>query len=554
MRRAWIAIGLLIPLSVYALEYRDLSKLYLDAPFPAGDAAGISFLTSLGAVQGDPDGNFHPRRTLNRAEFLKIALLSSPKLRVSTTDAENCFPDVKKSEWFSAYVCLAKKRGMVSGYPDGTFKPGQQVNYAEALKILGQLYQYVAYSAPDEPWYMGYVRAAEFNKTALPIALAYDRPLTRGQMARLASAFRAQADGELATYRLAEKDLNAVIAMQRQSSSSSTSSRTSISSISSVSSVSSASSSATSTIFPATKHMILLGSDAVIADGFLSGETAPFTIRNVTVVFKSEPKNLSVLSLITDDGQSIATLRRDVFDNDNRTWKAEGDAITRKIFPSAGARIGLRLLLKDRSTGGFATEVIQVKTLSLTVGPASSDTDSHQEIPTDVHFPPQQSIQAQITSIQSALPPLQPVASGTNLTVASFAFRGTVIPGAELFPTQITFTISGQNNVSFDSWRASVGGGSSVSCAVDTSTTIICAGLPPPDDPSSAFFTVNLKANVRLTGGTAAHAYRIDLVDPGTWGALSGETRPGAVIWSDGSGTYQWLPMNNPLARGSEWK
>ena len=552
MRRAWIAIGLLIPASVYALEFRDLSKLYLDAPFPTGDAAGISLLTSLGAVQGDPDGNFHPRRTLNRAEFIKIALLSSPKLRVSTSDAGDCFPDVKKSDWFSPYVCLAKTRGMVAGYPDGRFKPAQPVNYAEALKILGQMYGYLAYSAPDEPWYMGFVRAAEFNKTALPIALAYDRPLTRAQMARLAAAFRAQADGELATYRLAEKDLNAVIAMQRQSSSSKKSS--SVSSVSSVSSSSLSSSSIATSVFPPVPRLILLGSGAVIAEGFFGDEPAPFAVRNATVVFKNEPKNLAALTLVTEDGQEFAVLKHDTYDQSDRTWKAQSEDVLKKIFPAEGANIGVKIRLKERATGGFAAEIIQVKSLSLSIGPAASDAESHQKIPTEARFPAQQTVQSLITSVRSALPPFQPVTSGSNLTVAAFTVRGTVLPGAELSPTRVTFTLAEQTGVSFDSWRASLSGGVSVSCSVDTSTTIVCENLPPPDDATSGVFTVDLRANVRYMSGVAVHAFRIDLVDPGAWGPLTGDTRPGAIVWSDGSGTYPWVMMKSPLARGSEWK
>ncbi len=214
MKAIMMLLGLTLPLQVAALEYRNLGLLYTDAPFNPAESAGISLLTSLNAVQGNPDGTFRPNRTLNRAEFLKIAIASFPKVRVSSSDATNCFPDVSRDDWFSKYVCIAKKRGMVSGYPDGEFKPGRPVNYAEALKILGELYEYVAYSADDEEWYAGYVRAAKFNKTALPSSIKYDRSLTRGQMARLAAAYRAKEEGELDTYRLAEKSLNLVIAKE----------------------------------------------------------------------------------------------------------------------------------------------------------------------------------------------------------------------------------------------------------------------------------------------------------------------------------------------------
>ena len=133
------ALVLLIPATVLALDYHDATPRYKDAPFTRSESAGISVLTNLGVVSGYPDGSFHPERTLNRAEFTKIALLSRGTIVVSSSDASNCFPDVKADQWFSRYVCLAKTRGVVKGYPDRKFHPERSVNYLEALKILGEL-------------------------------------------------------------------------------------------------------------------------------------------------------------------------------------------------------------------------------------------------------------------------------------------------------------------------------------------------------------------------------------------------------------------------------
>ena len=76
MRRVLIAALVIIPGIALALDFSDATARYKDAPFPKAETAGISLLTNAGALQGNPDGTFAPRRTLNRAEFLKIALLS----------------------------------------------------------------------------------------------------------------------------------------------------------------------------------------------------------------------------------------------------------------------------------------------------------------------------------------------------------------------------------------------------------------------------------------------------------------------------------------------
>src|SRR3989338_2439756 len=108
-RVALTLIMAMVPAIVFALDYTKRSLQYTDAPFGPADAAAISVLTDIGAVEGNPDGSFAPLLLINRAEFLKIVLASNPNIRVSLSDATNCFPDVRRDHWFSPFVCLAKK-------------------------------------------------------------------------------------------------------------------------------------------------------------------------------------------------------------------------------------------------------------------------------------------------------------------------------------------------------------------------------------------------------------------------------------------------------------
>ena len=310
--------GLLLPLQVSALEYRNLSLLYTDAPFIPAEAAGISLLTSLNAVQGNPDGTFQPNRTVNRAEFLKIVLASYPRVRVSSADAKRCFPDVSSDAWFSKYVCLAKKRGMVSGYPDGEFKPARSVNYAEALKILSELYDYPSHAEEDEEWYAGYLRAAQWYKTALPASLKFDRPLTRGQMARLAAAYRAEREGELETYRLSEKSLNLVVAKEiaeqaelqrleeeeRAEEEEAKKAEEEAEAVEVEEEETEEESSEEQELeyrFPARSHFLLLGARKVIASGFFQPRGESGVVRNVTVQFREEVKNIRSFYLVDEE-------------------------------------------------------------------------------------------------------------------------------------------------------------------------------------------------------------------------------------------------------------
>ena len=94
----------------------------------------ISTLIEAGILSGYPDGTFKPERTINRAEALKIIFSAQG---ISADDPyESSFPDVSREDWFSPYVGIARSHGIVAGYPDGNFRPGQIVNRAEFLKMV----------------------------------------------------------------------------------------------------------------------------------------------------------------------------------------------------------------------------------------------------------------------------------------------------------------------------------------------------------------------------------------------------------------------------------
>lgn len=94
----------------------------------------IEFLKEQGIISGYPDGTFKPGRVLNRAELLKI-LVAGQDIDPDPTIYKDCFPDVY-DEWFAPYVCYAHEQKWVSGYTDGYFRPERAVNKAESIKML----------------------------------------------------------------------------------------------------------------------------------------------------------------------------------------------------------------------------------------------------------------------------------------------------------------------------------------------------------------------------------------------------------------------------------
>lgn len=95
----------------------------------------IMYLKDSGIISGYPDGTFKPDQEVNRVEALKIILLGS-KVEVPETTVKPIFSDTKAGEWYVKYLIKAAELKIVEGYPDGTFRPLKTVNLVENLKML----------------------------------------------------------------------------------------------------------------------------------------------------------------------------------------------------------------------------------------------------------------------------------------------------------------------------------------------------------------------------------------------------------------------------------
>lgn len=92
----------------------------------------IKYLKENNIVSGYDDNSFKPNNNLNRAEALKIILTANS---ISIAEGTNNFPDVPNNAWFAKYVKTAVSKLIVKGYSDGKFKPENLVSRAEFLKI-----------------------------------------------------------------------------------------------------------------------------------------------------------------------------------------------------------------------------------------------------------------------------------------------------------------------------------------------------------------------------------------------------------------------------------
>lgn len=86
-------------------------------------------------ISGYDDDTFKPDRDITRAEFA-ATVVTALGLRDSKTNIT--FSDVKDHSWYYEKVKLAFEYGIVSGYNDGTFKPGKKITREEAMAMIAK--------------------------------------------------------------------------------------------------------------------------------------------------------------------------------------------------------------------------------------------------------------------------------------------------------------------------------------------------------------------------------------------------------------------------------
>jgi RHS repeat-associated protein len=89
-----------------------------------------------GLITGYPDGQFKPDNSITRAE---MAALVNRAFDIPKNDSRNIFSDVKPSDWFYDDVLSGQAAGYISGYTDGTFKPNKPITRQEAASLIMKL-------------------------------------------------------------------------------------------------------------------------------------------------------------------------------------------------------------------------------------------------------------------------------------------------------------------------------------------------------------------------------------------------------------------------------
>lgn len=201
------SLSLFTALSTLLLATPLALATFPDVPESHPNYEAINYVQAEGIVSGHPDGNYKPNNGIDRAAFTKIII----EAKYSDEEIENCgsadFPDIPEGIWYDKYVCVAQKHNVINGYPDGKFKGEYLINLAEASKIIVNAF---GYETQEDPiWYKPYILALE-KKAALPTYFVdFNQNVNRGSMAEIVYRLMANVTNKPSTtYENLEQHIN----------------------------------------------------------------------------------------------------------------------------------------------------------------------------------------------------------------------------------------------------------------------------------------------------------------------------------------------------------
>ncbi|BCS80355.1 S-layer homology domain-containing protein [Anaerocellum diazotrophicum] len=112
----------------------NYNKTYSDVDSNAWYYKNVQLISAKGITDGYPDGTFRPNNNVTRAEFAKMVVET---FQFDTSgQAVSKFEDVKESDWFYPYVATLYNLGIISGRSETEFVPNAPVTREEMAKMI----------------------------------------------------------------------------------------------------------------------------------------------------------------------------------------------------------------------------------------------------------------------------------------------------------------------------------------------------------------------------------------------------------------------------------
>lgn len=204
-----IGIGIIssIPFVYAQEEVVEPTAIYSDVDLGHPEYVALKYLSENGIISGYADGTFQPSKLINRVEALKIILEANNLIDPiyienntlgGATFSEDPLPftDIYKSLWYYPYLKKGLEKGIIQGYPDGTFQPSKTVNRVESFKITMESDSVVLPEVTENPfadvytdqWFAPYLLEAKLREiiyVTMQNRVNPEKEMTRSKFAEL---------------------------------------------------------------------------------------------------------------------------------------------------------------------------------------------------------------------------------------------------------------------------------------------------------------------------------------------------------------------------------
>lgn len=117
---------------------------FTDVPSNYWAIGFIQELSNRGVIKGFPDGSFRPNEPVTRAQF---AAMIRQAFNIQQVRSSTNFVDVPADYWAATAIQEAYTTGFMSGYPGNIFNPNQNIPRAQVLVSLSSGLQYTTANA-----------------------------------------------------------------------------------------------------------------------------------------------------------------------------------------------------------------------------------------------------------------------------------------------------------------------------------------------------------------------------------------------------------------------
>jgi hypothetical protein len=170
-------------------------------------SAAMEFVSGRGLLTPQEDGMLHPERYLTRIDLMHAIVRDvyggenrgacfdniAPSLPARFT---LLFTDVRRTDAYATDVCIGMFTGIVSGRPDGSFRPFAGTNFAESSKIITKAYGIAPFMGlrpnTNVPWHEPYWYALARRQAIPETVTARSQTLTRGEFAEILYRLRSE--------------------------------------------------------------------------------------------------------------------------------------------------------------------------------------------------------------------------------------------------------------------------------------------------------------------------------------------------------------------------